>query len=197
MKFYLLIAIIVATIGSACDEAQSSTPEVPSTKSEEGNAQPASREAEDEQGKKEKQQAIDRTSDHGLSGRYTMKMEIGMFNPDEEDFETVEVENCLTLRELPDDSVEYSALMLFTNAHICELSGVATLTDEGFYRHVVEEEFFGKCILDLHIDDEQIRLGDESGTCRQIYCGARGHLDGMAFPRDSQAPQGESSCGAY
>ena len=68
------------------------------------------------------------------------------------------------MHEFPDDSVAYSTLMLFTNAQIFECSRVAMLTPMGHYRHVLE----------LHIDDKQIRLSDESGTCRQIYCGARG-----------------------
>jgi hypothetical protein len=36
-------------------------------------------------------------------------------------------------------------------------------------------------------DDREVRLLDPDNSC-QAYCGARGHVDGAAFPRSARRP---------
>ena len=80
-------------------------------------------------------------------------------------------------------SAAYIRLKLnFYNGHECNLWAVGELEDGALTYHDPTPEFDGHlCVLKLTIKKSKIYLEDVNLTCRRMYCGARGGLDGDLF----------------
>ena len=195
MGLMLLILLLIGGCESEIVEGASSEVEVGA----EAAAVPLAEESLEPAAVEEEPAAEEKAEEDGsFQGRYIEVVEVGAFGggSDSEDMEMEEYTNCLTLKEVPGYSVEYSARMFYANGHSCELSGTAKLMDDHHYFDQVEEHP-GGCAVEIFIEEEVIRIGDESGACQANFCGARAHLDGTTFRRESRDPEGPFPCEGF
>ena len=200
-RWWTLILLIAMAI--ACDEnpAQeeepTSQPESPASSLQEQQKEPLDHPDPQASTAQEQQQAREKHDsdqlDDGLTGRYAMPVDVAMDAGADE----LVYEDCLSLRQLPDNSLEYAATLYFPHAFTCELAGVADRIDDGHYLDVVEDEDFGACVLEILVEDDHILINDETGQCQRLFCGARAYLHGTSFPRDIRDPHAEIPCEGF
>jgi hypothetical protein len=120
-----------------------------------------------------------------------MSHRISFYDPEADDWLEANASNCLSLRMRDEDTAELAVSLIFTNGHTCTILGSAARIAPGMFEHDGESGIYGEpCRLQVHVDDDELRLVDDSGACRQLSCGVRGHLDGITFPRDAREPGG-------
>lgn len=127
-------------------------------------------------------EADDRSGDD-LSGEYVRWHTITYLG--EKDWEEGEVRDTLAIRQQGTEASFFFAL-IHTNFHLCEMEGSGVVTADGLIAAPEEITFGGEtdtCRLRIAADADTLRLVDEGNVCRRYYCGARGFIDGIAFPR--------------
>lgn len=79
--------------------------------------------------------------------------------------------------------VWFRAELFSGNMHVCNLSGVATVSRDRF--HYRDRE--GTCRLTIARDGRHMTLRDPGNTCRE-FCGVHARFDGVALPFASRQP---------
>ncbi len=76
----------------------------------------------------------------------------------------------------------------WANGHSCDISGMATRTENGALLYTEPSLHDTTCTLRIEPNPESLRLLDPAGACQYIACGRRGMLDGVRFLRRNRAP---------
>lgn len=120
-----------------------------------------------------------------LAGTYTVDHQVGVF--DGTDFVPMDATDRLALVPVG-DSLDISLVLIHANAHICEMHGrLGREGDQWVERSPLPYgEPDAVCTLALEVSADTLHLRDEDQQCRRAYCGARGSINGAAFPRSSR-----------
>lgn len=123
----------------------------------------------------------------GIAGVYKTQHHISVVMGTGEPDEDVLAEDVLEI--VPTDATHayLRAHLEFENAHICGVWGIATLVD-GALVYRPHDNVEGSCTLRLTQEGNRIVFHDADGSCKTDYCGARGTLDGPAFPLSARRP---------
>ncbi len=88
-----------------------------------------------------------------------------------------ETTDCLSIWRFEDGALEFGIELNFDLDHSCSLHGQASPIGDNTWVHKRED-----CTFELVFARDYIEIKDESGGCRETWCGARGHFDGIRFP---------------
>ena len=103
--------------------------------------------------------------------------------------QSIETKDVLGLKELEDGSLKFSSHLSFFNGHSCAISGIAKQDNSGWL--FAENLPIGQngedieCMFNISVQDEMIVLNG-GNECRTYYCGMRGHLNNIKFPKSSK-----------
>lgn len=125
-------------------------------------------------------------SPQALAGTYHVDHEVGVFDGTE----FVPRPTTDRLAIVPSgDSLDVSLVLIHTNAHICEMHTRLGREGTAWVSQGEPLDFDdATCTLRLIAERDTLRLHDVGNACRRTYCGARGVIDGAAFPRASRDP---------
>ena len=123
----------------------------------------------------------------GIAGVYKTQHHINVVMGTGEPDEDVAVEDILEIVPTDSSHAYLRTHLVFENGHICGVWGIATLED-GALVYRPHDNVEGPCTLRLTQEGSQIVFHDADGACKIDYCGARGTLDGPAFPLSARRP---------
>lgn len=78
-----------------------------------------------------------------------------------------------------DGKARVDVSLQFDAGHTCELSGEATAQSKRLILDADGLDADQPCQLTIDFDTSDIRLADDAGACRNVYCGTRGQFDGV------------------
>ncbi|MEM6287302.1 MAG: hypothetical protein AAF845_09100 [Bacteroidota bacterium] len=117
-------------------------------------------------------------ADGDLRGAYVAEHDIQLYGGEAVGWETTSVTDVLEV-DPRGDSLDVYALLVATNAHLCEFDLTLGPEADGAWQAATD---WG-CRLRLVAGPDTIRLEDPDNVCRRRLCGARAVIDGAQFPR--------------
>jgi hypothetical protein len=98
------------------------------------------------------------------------------------------VTDTLVLTPASDGKVEFNFVLNHENGHTCWMQGNARQANRYLeYRESLQELLNenAECVLRIRVSPQVISLEDKTSLCTRIYCGVRGYIDGISFPRNA------------
>lgn len=95
--------------------------------------------------------------------------------------EESDVSDCFSLSTFEDGSIEFGLELNFTLDHTCTMRGEASPKGKNTWVYKGSEKEDKGCVLELVFAPGHVDIKDESGACREHWCGARGGLDSHRF----------------
>jgi uncharacterized protein len=137
-------------------------------------------------------------ADRSIAGQYSVSTRIGVVS-DADSPEQVDASDCLSIVPRDDGAFDLAIESLQTNAHTCSFRGQVR-ADGSVFRGIpgsgAEDPSLDEgevpCNVSVLVERGELRVETE-GTC-SFYCGARAHLEGLVFLRDSRAPGPAAAC---
>ena len=137
-------------------------------------------------------------ADKTVAGQYSVTTKVGVVL-DADSTEQVDASDCLSIVPRDDGAFDLAIESMQTNAHSCSFRGQVR-ADGNLFRGIPGsgaedpslDEGEAPCNVSVLVERGELRTQTE-GTCT-FYCGARAHLDGLAFVRDSRAPGPAVAC---
>jgi uncharacterized protein len=133
--------------------------------------------------------------DDTLAGQYLVPHTVALVA--EEDLEQISVDDCLALVPRKDGGFDLSIDSMHANAHMCSIRGrVRGDGDVLALEAGSTGDDESACALRIHIEQGELRIEDPDDAC-QSFCGARGHLGGLRFPRSTKQPGAPMQCNQF
>lgn len=121
-----------------------------------------------------------------VAGVYGTRRPSFIHDPDTQKDEPVDLWDCLTLKRKSGSELEFKFTLFGSNAHTCEMEGVARKAKGSTYEYRETMELVSgqpECRLSISFHQGYVELLDEGERCRQQFCGMRASIGGTAFPR--------------
>ena len=125
--------------------------------------------------------------DVSFFGEYRRTHDIGV--AESTGWATVKVTDTLVLTPTSTGRIDFEIVLNHDNGHTCWMQGVAIPVDGYFeYRESLKDKINEnvECVLRIRASLQAVTLEDETSWCTRIYCGVRGYIDGISFPRGAK-----------
>jgi len=96
---------------------------------------------------------------------------------DEEGRRAMQATDCLSIQPAANGAIRFDFAFHFPYDHMCEMGGEADLESPGVWEVTTEDG----CRLVIDFDGKSWSVNDPDSSCREHWCGARGHI-GHSFP---------------
>ena len=126
-----------------------------------------------------------------VNGSYTHKHLADIYDPSQGEWSTYETFDILVLEKINEQLLSFCFELYFTNGHQCVMQNKAKWVGHNRYEYMKQdaENEAAACRLHINLGNEVIGLEDIGDNCREIYCGARGVIEGVEFDRSSKVKQ--------
>jgi uncharacterized protein len=136
-------------------------------------------------------------ADATIAGQYSVATEVGVVAG--AGTETFATSDCLSIVPRDDGAFDVAIESVQTNVHTCAFRGQARAEGNAFRgipgsggEDPALDEGEAPCNVSVLVERGELRIQAE-GTCT-FHCGARAHLDGLVYVRDSRAPGPPVAC---
>ena len=109
--------------------------------------------------------------------------------------QSIETKDVLALQEKEHGDLVFATHISFFNGHSCSIRGLAKKDGDRWVFNaplsVGDLSEYGVCELEIYLEDGSVVLNSQfedeiSQLCRSNYCGMRGHLNNIKFPKSSK-----------
>lgn len=126
-------------------------------------------------------------SDNTMIGNFDVKHPVFVVNNEKTDgYEKISVHDCLSISKINSTTIKFNINSVGANAHICSISGTATLKNGVYYYDKSSDttDDDSNCNLTIINRKNLILIRDPDNGCREFSCGMRAGLDGLTYSKN-------------
>lgn len=126
-------------------------------------------------------------ADKTMLGNFDVMHPVFIFNNEKkEGFEKIYAHDCLSISKIDDNTIKFSINSIGANAHLCSISGTATLKNGIYFYNKGSDTSDDDSACNLTISNRKtsVLINDPNNGCKYFSCGMRAGLDGLTFSKN-------------